>query len=118
MLERHFAPIDQSRTAVRVDPDGRRDVIAALDAAFDLPEGAVVDQESVKQASIRVFEQTFRVTGALNILTLGVAGFALLASLMTLSTMRLPQVAPLWALGQTRARLARIEVGRRWRWCC
>ena len=110
LLERHFAPIDQSRTAVRIDPEQRQTVIAAIEAAFDLPEGAVVDQESVKRASIRVFEQTFRVTGALNILTLGVAGFALLASLMTLSTMRLPQVAPLWALGETRARLARIEV--------
>ncbi|RFU13836.1 ABC transporter permease [Rhodobacteraceae bacterium W635] len=110
LLERHFAPVDQSRSAVRVDPEQRQDVIAALDAAFALPEGAVVDQQSVKQASIRVFEQTFRVTGALNILTLGVATFALLASLMTLSSMRLPQVAPLWALGQTRARLARIEV--------
>jgi putative ABC transport system permease protein len=29
---------------------------------------------------------------------------------MTLATMRLPQVAPLWALGQTRARLAVIEL--------
>jgi len=110
LLEAHFAPIDQSRTAVRVAPERRQAVIAALQAAFDLPDGAIVDQESVKQASVRVFEQTFRITGALNILTLGVAAFALLASLMTLSTMRLPQVAPLWALGETRARLARIEV--------
>lgn len=109
-LETHFAPIDQARTAVRVDPSRRQEVIAALQGAFDLPDGAIVDQESVKQASVRVFEQTFRVTGALNLLTLGVAAFALLASLMTLSTMRLPQIAPVWALGETRARLARIEV--------
>lgn len=112
LLERHFAPIDQARTAVRVDPANRADVIAALQAAFDLPDGAIIDQESVKQASIRVFEQTFRVTGALSVLTLGVAGFALLASMMTLAAMRLPQVAPVWALGETRARLARIELAR------
>ena len=110
VLQAHFAIVDQRRTAVRMNPAQREDVIAALHGAFDFPDGAVVDQESVKRVSVRVFEQTFRVTGALNVLTLAVAGFALLASLMTLATMRLPQVAPLWALGETRARLARIEV--------
>ena len=86
--------------------------MATLTAAFELPPDAMVDQARVKQASIQVFEQTFRVTGALNILTLAVAGFALLASLMTLSTMRLPQVAPIWALGERRSRLAWIEIGK------
>lgn len=112
LLRERFDDVQEQRTAVRVDPARRGDVITVLQDRFDLPDGAVVDQERVKQASIDVFDQTFRVTGALNVLTLAVAGFALLASLMTLSTMRLPQVAPLWALGQTRARLAWIELGR------
>jgi putative ABC transport system permease protein len=55
------------------------------------------------------------VTGALNVLTLGVASLALLTSLLTLSALRLPQVAPVWALGTSRARLALTEV---WRLCC
>jgi putative ABC transport system permease protein len=45
-------------------------------------------------------------------MTLGVAGFAILTSLLTLAQMRLPQLAPVWALGLTRARLARLEVLR------
>jgi putative ABC transport system permease protein len=52
------------------------------------------------------------VTGALNILTLGVAGFAILTSLLTLWTQRQPQLAPVWALGVTRAQLARLEILR------
>jgi putative ABC transport system permease protein len=41
-----------------------------------------------------------------------VAGFALLTSLLTLANLRLPQLAPVWALGLTRARLARFELIR------
>jgi putative ABC transport system permease protein len=47
---------------------------------------------------------------ALNAFTLGVAGIALLTSLLTLSNSRLPQLAPLWAIGITRRRLAVIEL--------
>jgi putative ABC transport system permease protein len=45
-------------------------------------------------------------------MTLAVAGFAILTSLLTLATMRLPQLAPVWALGLTRGQLARLELLR------
>ena len=44
--------------------------------------------------------------------TLGGAALALLTSLLSLSTMRRPQGAPGWAMGRTRAKLARLEVVR------
>jgi putative ABC transport system permease protein len=46
----------------------------------------------------------------LNVLTLGVAGIAMFASLMTLSSMRLPQIAPVWAMGVTQRRLVLLEL--------
>jgi len=46
----------------------------------------------------------------LNVFTLGVAGIALLTSLLTLSNSRLPQLAPLWAIGITRRQLAALEL--------
>jgi putative ABC transport system permease protein len=64
----------------------------------------------MKAESKRVFNRTFSVTAALNAFTLGVAGIALLTSLLTLSNSRLPQLAPLWAIGITRRRLAAIEL--------
>jgi putative ABC transport system permease protein len=72
----------------------------------------VRNQAQIKAFSLEIFENTFRVTGALNVLTLGVASLALLTSLLTLSALRLPQVAPVWALGISRARLAMTEVWR------
>ena len=79
---------------------------------FGLPSSNVINQEEVKAFSLEVFEQTFLVTRALNVLTLGVAGFALWASLTTVAGMRLPQLAPVWALGLTRHNLAVLEMCR------
>lgn len=107
-----YPDVERLRHAVRVAPEHAAALAAALRAAFDLPESAVVDQAAVKAFSLAVFERTFAVTAALNILTLGVAGLALFASLATLAGLRLPQLAPVWALGLTRAALARLELLR------
>ena len=89
------------------------DVVAeALRARFDLGEDAIINQSDLKAFSLQVFERTFSVTAALNALTLSVAGLAILISLLTLAAMRLPQLAPVWALGLTRAALARLELAR------
>jgi putative ABC transport system permease protein len=98
--------------AIRVAPDDAPALAAALRDTFGLPEAAVRNQAQIKRFSLEVFENTFQVTGALNVLTLGVASLALLTSLLTLSSLRLPQVAPVWALGVSRDRLARAEVWR------
>ncbi|WP_300030392.1 FtsX-like permease family protein [uncultured Roseobacter sp.] len=79
---------------------------------FELPADALINQRDLKDFSLSVFERTFSVTAALNLLTLSVAGLAILISLLTLATMRLPQLAPVWALGLTRRRLARLELLR------
>jgi putative ABC transport system permease protein len=98
--------------AIRVAPEDAPALATALREEFGLPDTAVRNQAQIKRFSLEVFENTFRVTGALNVLTLGVAALALLTSLLTLSSLRLPQVAPVWALGVARGRLARAEVWR------
>ncbi len=98
--------------AVRIAPDRVAGLRQDIVDRFDLPDALMIDQAQVKTFSLGVFEQTFAVSAALNILTLGVAGFAMLTAFLTLATMRLPQVAPVWALGLTRARLAGFELLR------
>ncbi|MFK7753962.1 MAG: FtsX-like permease family protein [Sedimentitalea sp.] len=111
MLAR-FDGIANRQFGVRIDPEKQDALVAEMRATFDLPARAVVDQAGIKALSLGIFEKTFVVTGALNILTLGVASFAILTSLLTLWTMRLPHLAPVWALGMTRAKLARLELVR------
>ncbi|RST85378.1 FtsX-like permease family protein [Aquibium carbonis] len=84
----------------------------ALVEAFGLPSSSIIDQVAIKRFSLSVFERTFSVTGALNVLTLAVAAFSILMSLLTLAAMRLPQLAPVWAMGVTQRRLAWLEVLR------
>ncbi|NTF10379.1 ABC transporter permease [Agrobacterium rubi] len=111
-LVTHYPDVPKLRYGVRVPPDRAQDLKAQIVSAFGLPQTAVIDQASLKQQSRAIFEQTFTVTGALNVLTLGVAGFAMLASLLTLSGIRLPQLAPVWAMGIRRRDLAFYEVAR------
>ncbi|MEC9433181.1 MAG: FtsX-like permease family protein [Pseudomonadota bacterium] len=100
----------RGRHALRVDPPGAAGAVAA---ALDAAEGVrAQEQGSIRRLSSVIFERTFAVTGALNALTFGVAGLALATSLLSLSAARLPQTAPVWAMGTSRRRLAAMEMGR------
>ncbi|MGR3493464.1 MAG: ABC transporter permease, partial [Shimia sp.] len=97
--------------AIRIPPEDVPALRTRLEE-MGVPPGNMLNQAEVKAFSLDVFEQTFLVTGALNILTLGVAAFAMLASLTTLAGMRLPQLAPVWAMGLTRRTLGGLEALR------
>ncbi|MDB5504634.1 MAG: hypothetical protein JWR89_4536 [Tardiphaga sp.] len=109
-LVNRFPAISQTRMGLRVQPADVPALIAAIQQQFGLDGRNLADQATVKAESLRIFNRTFAVTAALNAFTLGVAGVALLTSLLTLSNSRLPQLAPLWAIGITRRRLAGIEL--------
>lgn len=104
--------VPRLRHAVRVAPDQAAALAREIARAFGLPPQNIRAQAEVKALSLSIFERTFAVTAALNVLTMAVAGLALFFALLTLAAMRLPQLAPVWALGLTRARLARLELLR------
>ncbi|MEL6266290.1 MAG: FtsX-like permease family protein, partial [Pseudomonadota bacterium] len=97
-----------------IAPEGETgaELAARLVAETPLDRAAMIDQSAVKALSLRVFERTFAVTAALNVLTLSVAAVAILTALLTLAGLRLPQLAPVWAIGVPRARLARLDLLR------
>jgi putative ABC transport system permease protein len=107
-----FPAITPLRFGLRLPASEVNTLQTALRDDFGLPESAIIDQAAIKSFSLDVFDRTFLVTAALNILTLAVAAFAMLMSLLTLAAMRIPHLAPVWALGLTRAQLARLELLR------
>ncbi|MDE2331230.1 MAG: ABC transporter permease [Bradyrhizobium sp.] len=109
-LLRHFPAIPQTRMGLRVAPAQIPALMTALQSRYGLDGRNLLDQATLKADSTRIFNRTFAVTAALNTFTLGVAGIALLTSLLTLGNSRLPQLAPLWATGITRRHLASIEL--------
>jgi len=111
-LVQHFPEVAQTRFGLRVDPAKVPPLLAALRENFALGERSLAEQATLKALSKQIFSRTFAVTAALNAFTLGIAGIALLTSLLTLGNSRLPQVAPLWAIGVPRRRLALIELAK------
>ncbi|WEX74155.1 ABC transporter permease [Sinorhizobium numidicum] len=111
-LTRHYPNVPRLRFGVRIPAGNVQALKRELTDEFGLRSANVVDQASLKRRSMEIFEQTFSITAALNVLTLGVAGVALFASMTTLSGMRLPQLAPVWAMGLTRRHLVKLELWR------
>src|SRR3982074_1479534 len=119
-LIRRFPEIPLTRLGLRVAPAAVPALISSLQDKFNLDGRNLLDQATLKAESTRIFNRTFAVTAALNAFTLGVAGVALLTSLLTLSNSRLPQLAPLWAVGMTQrglAGLAALPLGLLVVWC-
>ncbi len=108
-LTRRYPGVDRSDFGILVPDRNKEALTAALTEEFGLPEDWITDQGAIKAFSLSIFERTFAVTAALNVLTLAVAGVAILTNLLTLASMRLPQLAPAWALGLTRTTLGRLE---------
>jgi putative ABC transport system permease protein len=112
VFTRQFPDVTVLRFGLRMDPSQVDAVRGTLRDQAGVADSAMMDQAAIKALSLSVFERTFTVTTALNILTLAVAGFAMLMSLLTLAAMRLPQLAPVWALGLPRRRLAVLDLVR------
>ncbi len=111
-LEARWPEAERLRTAIRIAPAAAPALIADLRGAFGLTGEQVIDQAALKAFSTQIFERTFTVTLALNALTLAVAGIALFTSLLTLANLRLVHLAPLWAIGIDRRRLALLDLAK------
>jgi putative ABC transport system permease protein len=111
-LPTHWPDAQRASYSLRVAPAAVPGLIQALQAEFGSKIARVVDQAEVKELSMRIFERTFAVTAALNTLTLIVSAIALFATLLTLSNLRIAQLAPVWAIGVTRSRLSQFEFAR------
>ena len=108
----HWPDVPRTTYSLRMKPQAVPSLIAAMRSEFGTSIVRIVDQATLKALSTNIFERTFAVTAALNALTLLVSSIALFASLLTLSNLRLAQLAPVWAIGVTRRRLSELELMR------
>lgn len=111
-LRRHFPGARLAGLAVHLRGAGTPVLAQRLQEAFALDSSGVVEQSVIRQWSIDIFDRTFAATRAMNVLTLGVAGMALLISLLALAGRRLSQLAPLWALGVRRRQMAWLSLAQ------
>ena len=107
-----YPDVQKLRYGIRIALDEKEAIRNELTQSFGLTGEQLIDQDALKGQALRVFDRTFAVSAALNVLTLTIAGISMLTSLLTLANMRLPQLAPVWALGMTRRKLALLELAR------
>lgn len=107
-----YPDVTALRFGVRVPETVLPEVRTKIVEDIGISNAQITNQARLKALSADIFDRTFVVTDALNVLTLAVAGFAILMSLLTLATMRVPQLAPVWALGVTRRQLGIMDIGR------
>jgi putative ABC transport system permease protein len=65
-----FPDVSRLRYAIRVAPEKVKNLAVDLHLTFGIPEQNDIDQTAAKELSLQTFERTFKVTGALNVLTL------------------------------------------------
>ncbi|MEO1491197.1 MAG: FtsX-like permease family protein [Pseudomonadota bacterium] len=111
-LEQDFPEARRMGTGFRLAPEDVGPLLTRLTATFDVAPDSVIDQAALKTLSRQTFERTFAVTAALNLLTMLVASVALFTALLSLFDRRVAQMAPIWALGISRRRLAALELGK------
>jgi putative ABC transport system permease protein len=111
-LARHFPDAPGVHYSLRVAAADVPRLMEEMQARFGHKIARLIDNAGVKKISKDIFERTFTVTAALNTLTLLVSAIALFASLLTLSNLRLAHIAPVWAMGVARRRLAGLELLR------
>ena len=111
-LALHFSDASGVHYSLRVAPENVAQVMEEMRTRFGPKIARLIDNAEIHKISTGIFERTFTVTAALNVLTLIVAAIALFASLLTLSNLRIAHIAPVWAIGVTRRRLAGLELLR------
>jgi putative ABC transport system permease protein len=77
-------------------------VALALNGAYGFEDGDVVDQRELRRIALGVFDRTFTVTRALNLLTLIVAGVGIFCAVSAIHHHRVGQQALLASLGLSR----------------
>ena len=92
--------------ALRLSEDKVKSFIKEAKELFPFDSSWITDQQSVKSASLNIFERTFTITNTLSILTLIIAGLSIFSTLIVISESRRGQLVPAWAMGVSSKRLA------------
>jgi putative ABC transport system permease protein len=101
VLAAHWHHFYSRGIALWLNPDNANAMQQALTSLQTLgaQPGDWISQAEIRKLSVGIFDRTFAITAAMNLLTMLVAAIALLASLLAILQERLPQFAQWRALG-------------------
>ncbi len=103
MSMREFASIFPKKIpntlAIKIDESLLLRFMEALQESENISYGTIINEKEVKEVSLEIFDNTFKISFQLALITFLVAGFTLYTNLVTVKNLRIVDILPLNAIG-------------------
>ena len=95
--------------AIKIDESLFSPFMRALLESDNINYGTIINEKKVKQVSLEIFDNTFKISFQLALVTLIVAGFTLYTNLVTVKKLRMKDILPLNAIGIPMLTLLKLD---------
>ena len=113
MSMRAFSSIFPEKTpntlAIKIDESSFSSFMQTLLESDNINYGTIINKKRVKEVSLEIFDNTFKISFQLALVTLIVAGFTLYTNLVTVKKLRMKDILPLNAIGIPMITLLKLD---------
>ena len=96
--------------AVKFDPKARLNFFNELTSNVDIISETIINPQQVRKISLEIFDNTFKISYQLALITLLVASLTLYANLISVNKLRRKDLLPLYLIGFSTNRVLRLEL--------
>ena len=110
-LYKTFFPYQIPRTiAVKLDEDNRLGFYNELLSKIEIISETIINPQQVRKISLEIFDNTFKISFQLALITLFVAAFTLYTNLMSINKLRRKDILPVYLIGFSPNQVIRLEL--------
>ncbi len=95
--------------AIKIDESLFSPLMNALLESGNINYGTIINEKKVKEVSLKIFDNTFKISFQLALVTLMVAGFTLYTNLVTVKKLRMKDILPINAIGIPMITLLKLD---------
>ena len=96
--------------AVKFDPKARLNFFNELSSDVDIISETIINPQQVRKISLEIFDNTFKISYQLALITLLVASLTLYANLISVNKLRRKDLLPLYLIGFSSNRVLRLSL--------
>ena len=96
--------------AVKFDPGNRMNFFNDLTNNVEIVSETIINPQEVRQISLEIFDNTFRISFQLALITLFVASFTLYTNLISVNRLRKKDLIPIYLIGFSTNQVLRLEI--------
>ncbi len=110
-LYKTFFPSQVPNTiAVKFEPKNRLNFYNELTSNVDIISETIINPQQVRKISLEIFDNTFKISYQLALITLFVASFTLYTNLVSVNKLRKKDLLPLYLIGFSAKQVLRLEL--------